>query len=131
LLNSPHQIYKQNSVQTATPAQLVILLYDAGVKFTRAGIDAIHSGQFDSANVNLKKAQSIIHELIASLNFDYEISKNLVALYEYFLHLLIQSNMKKDAQYAEEVLGHLEELREVWKQTMKISVAPAGSSAGR
>lgn len=122
-MNSPYRAYQQSSVQTS-PAQLVIMLYDGAIRFTKAAIDGIHNKQFDVANTNLKKAQSIIHELTASLNFDFPISKELVRIYEYMLHQLIQANIKKNASCAEEVLQHLQELREVWKQTLK--TAPAG-----
>ncbi|SFB47746.1 flagellar protein FliS [Cohnella sp. OV330] len=121
MLKSPYQAYQQSSVQTSTPIQLVLMLYDGAIRHTRASADSILSKDFNKANLNLKKAQSIIHELIASLNFDFEVSKNLASLYEYFLHMLIQANIKKDAKFAEEVATHLVELREAWRQTVKLA----------
>ncbi|REK69569.1 flagellar export chaperone FliS [Paenibacillus paeoniae] len=119
MYNSPHQIYKQSSVQTANGGQLIIMLYDGAIRFTKAGIEGIHTRDYGKTNNNLKKAQAIIHELIASLDYEYEISNNLKQIYEYLLHQLIQSNMKKDSSLASEVIIHLEELREVWKQIIK------------
>lgn len=130
MLQSPYQAYQQNSVQTATPGQLIIMLYDGAVRFTKAGIEGIQRRQYAVANTNLKKAQSIIHELVAALNPDIPISKDLGRIYEYMLHCLIQANVKKDAALAQEVLQHLQELREAWKQAMKPGNAAAASIEG-
>lgn len=119
MLRSPYKAYQQSSVQTASPAQLVIMLYDGAIRFTRAGVEAIHNQKYDVANTSLKKAQSIINELIASLNFDYAISHDMVRIYEYMLHLLIQANMKKQPEFAEEALGYLQDLGETWRQSAK------------
>lgn len=119
MLNSPYQKYQQSSVQTATPGQLVIMLYEGAIRFTKAGIEGIRTRNYEMANTNLKKAQAVVNELIASLNHDYEISKNLISIYEYLLHLLIESNMKKNEMQANEALVHLSELRDAWKQVVK------------
>ncbi|GKU76815.1 flagellar export chaperone FliS [Paenibacillus sp. L3-i20] len=116
MVNSPYQIYKQSSVQTANGGKLIIMLYEGAVRFTRLGIDAVHKRNYEAANTNFLKAQAVINELAASLNFDYAISNDLVRIYDYMLHCLIQANMKKDATIAEEVVTHLLEMLESWKQ---------------
>lgn len=116
MIQSPYQKYQQLSAQTATPIQLVIMLYDGAIRFTKLGIDGIINHNFEKANQFLCKAEAIVHELIASLNFDYPISKQLANLYEYMLHQLIQANVKKETSPAEEVVTHLMELRDSWKQ---------------
>ncbi|XEC97531.1 flagellar export chaperone FliS [Paenibacillus tarimensis] len=124
LINSPYQIYKQSSVQTAAPGQLIIMLYDGAIRYIKSGIEGIQNHQYEHANTNLIKCQSIIHELIASLNRDIPISENLLRIYEYMLHLVIQANVKKDTKPAEEVLGYLEQFRETWKQAVKGTAFP-------
>lgn len=116
---SPLLKYQQSSVQTASPAQLLLMLYDGAIKFVKLGIDGIENRQFDKANTNLVKAQAIINELIASLDHNYEIADHLNRLYEYFLYLLIQSNIKKNKQPALEVLEHLQELKSTWEEASK------------
>ena len=130
MLQSPYKAYQQNSVQTATPGQLVVMLYDGAIRFTKAGIDGIQRRQYTVANTNLKKAQSVIHELIAALNPEIPISKDLGRIYEYMLHCLIQANVKKDARKADEVLMHLQDLREAWRQVLKPSHTAATSIEG-
>ncbi|WP_341869710.1 flagellar export chaperone FliS [Paenibacillus protaetiae] len=126
-MNSPLQRYQQASVQTANPGQLILMLYDGAIRFTKLGIEGITAGKYDMANTNLKKAQAIIHELTASLNHSYEISKDLAQIYEYWLHRLIEANLKKEVQPAVEILNHLADMRESWKQIIKGS-AGAGQS---
>ena len=127
MLQSPYQAYQKNSVQTATPGQLVIMLYDGAIKFTKAGMEGIRHKQYAVANQNLKKAQSIVHELIASLNQEVAISKDLLRIYEYMLYCLIEANIKKEPRHAEEVLNHLQDLREAWKQVIKQGHASASA----
>lgn len=123
MLNSPYQKYQQTSVQSSTPGQLLIMLYEGAIRFTRAGIEGIRSRNYDMANLNLKKAQSVVHELIAALNYEYTLSKDLVRIYEYMLSQLIEANVKKSTKPAEEVLSYLQELCDTWRQAAKISTA--------
>ncbi|MBY7738399.1 flagellar export chaperone FliS [Paenibacillus polymyxa] len=121
MISSPYEKYKQSSVQTSTPGQLIIMLYDGAIRFVRAGLDGISSNDIAKANINLVKAQSIISELMSTLNYSYDISKNLYALYEYMNYLLIQTNIKKKIESGEEVLGYLQELRETWITVNKLT----------
>jgi flagellar protein FliS len=45
-----------------------------------------------------------------------EIARNLDRLYEYFQHLLIKANVRKDSAPIDECLGHLEEMRNTWRE---------------
>ncbi len=119
MIPSPLQKYQQSSVETASPGQLVIMLYDGAIRFVKLGIVGIEERDISKANNALIRAQNIIHELIASLNMDIPISKNLLEIYDYMERCLIASNLKKDKSLAEEVLSHLEELRSAWVQIIK------------
>ncbi|PJN58915.1 Flagellar protein FliS [Paenibacillus sp. GM1FR] len=119
MISSPYEKYKQSSVQTSTPGQLVIMLYDGAIRFTKTGLEGIEARDYSKANVNLGKAQTIISELMSTLNQSYPVAKTLFSLYEYMNYLLIQANIKKDSKYGEEVLGYLQELRETWAAASK------------
>lgn len=111
--------YFENSIQTATPAQLLIMLYDGAIRFSKIGIDAIHKKDYPVANENLGKVQSIMNELIVTMDRNSSIAKTLLPLYQYMNTQLVQANLKKDAALVEEVLGYLTELRETWIQASK------------
>lgn len=95
------------------------MLYDGAIRFVRAGIEGIEEHNYEKANNNLCKAQAIINELVSSLNFDYTISNDLLRLYEYMMHKLIEANLRKTSPPAEEVLGFLTDLRETWLEVGK------------
>jgi len=112
--------YQQTAVQTSGP-QLLLMLYDGAIRFTRAGIEGIQQKDLQKSNTNLIKSQQVIHELVASLNFDYELSRNLVQIYEYMIHRLITANTSKNIEAAQEVLNHLLELKATWSEAVRKS----------
>lgn len=114
MLPTPIQKYQQLSVQTASPGQLILMMYDGAIRFVKLGIAAIEERDIGKAHNELIKAQRIINELMASLNTSVPISATLLSIYEYMNSRLIQANLKKDRAPADEVLEHLTELREAW-----------------
>ena len=127
MIQSPYQKYQQAQAQTASKPKLLIMLYDGAIRFTRAGIDGILDNDFEKANYNLCKSQAIIHELISALNFDYPIAQDLLRIYEYMLHCLIEANVHKDVSKAQEVEEHLTDLREAWIEASKLPSSVTGS----
>lgn len=121
MINSPYDKYRQSSVQTSTPAQLVLMLYDGAIRFIRAGLDGLKRDDLEKTNINFGKAQTIISELMSTLDYSYEISNNLYSLYEYTNFLLVEANIRKSPEKAEEAIGYLIDLRETWLQASKIA----------
>lgn len=128
MITSPYDKYRQSSVQTASPAQLVLMLYDGAIRFVKIGMEGIGNNDLHKANQYLGKAQTIVSELMSTLDHSYDISKSLFAMYEYINYLLIQSNIKKSSEPAQEALGYLTELYETWIQANKLAMS--GASAG-
>lgn len=118
---NPYQQYQQSVINTSTPQELTLMLYNGLVKFLNLGIQAIDEKNMESAHNNILKAQRIIEEFMSTLNMDYDISKNLYSLYEYMNRRLIDANIKKDKEITEEVLGFAKELRDTWAQAMKLA----------
>ncbi|MEK5640235.1 flagellar export chaperone FliS [Paenibacillus rhizosphaerae] len=121
MITSPYEKYRQSSVQTSTPGQLLLMLYDGAIRFVRAGIDSLQKKELQKANLNLGKSQSIVNELLSTLDRSYAVSEGLASLYEYINHLLIESNVKKTAAPAEEALGYLMDLRETFAEAAKMT----------
>ncbi|WP_416293765.1 flagellar export chaperone FliS [Paenibacillus illinoisensis] len=120
MIKSPYDQYRQSSVQTSSPGQLLIMLYDGAIRFVRTAIDGMGSKDYQKVTLNLGKAQTIVSELSVTLDRSADIAKNLNALYEYINFLLIDANTKKSAEPAEEALGYLKELKETWVQANKM-----------
>ncbi len=128
MMSSPYDKYRQSAVQTS-PAQLLIMTYDGAIRFVKTAVEGLNMGDNEKANLFLGKAQTIIAELTATLDRSYEVSEGLAALYEYMNHLLIESNIKKAKEPAEEALGYLRDLKETWIEASKLaSTNPAPSS---
>ncbi|OKP85805.1 flagellar export chaperone FliS [Paenibacillus helianthi] len=121
MLKSPYEKYRQSSVQTSTPAQLVIMLYDGAIRFIRTGMEGLKNQDYEKTNLNLGKAQTIVSELMSTLDYSIEISKDLFSLYEYTNFLLVEANIHKNPEKAEEAIGYLTDLRETWLQASKLA----------
>ncbi|MDD9271813.1 flagellar export chaperone FliS [Paenibacillus sp. GCM10023248] len=129
MIQAQRNKYLENTVQTASPAQLLIMLCDGAIRFCRAGIEALKNTNYQDANTNLVKVQDIISEFSITIDRNAPISGDLLRLYEYFIYRLIEANMKKSVEPAEEVLGYLIELKETWLQAAK-QVNAASATAG-
>ena len=111
--------YKQNTVFTATPEELTLMLYDGAIKFMNIGRYNIENKNIEKAHESLIRAEDIIIELKSSLNNDYEISNNLGKLYDFIMDKLIEANINKTTKPIEEALEIIMELRDTWKEAMK------------
>jgi len=113
--------YKNQQAMTASPEELTLMLYNGALRFVAESILGIENKDIQRAhNANLR-AQAIIREFRATLDMEYEISKQLDPLYEYMEYQLIQGNATKNALLLVEVKNMLQELRDTWYQAMKLA----------
>lgn len=120
-MNQPHQAYRQNSVTTASPGELTLLLYNGCLKFIKLAKMAMEENNFEQRNINLVKAQDIMQELMITLDMDVEISKSLLQMYDYINRRLIEANTKNDLDILNEAEGFVIEFRDTWKEVIKLS----------
>lgn len=120
-INNPYGQYKQNTVMTASPQELTLMLYNGALKFI--GLSKIHIEKKDipKANESIIRAQDIIQELNITLNMDYEMSTGLRSIYTYILEVLVDANISKEIKYLDEAAEMVTELRDTWKEAIKIS----------
>ena len=128
--SNAYDTYKQNSILTASPEELTLMLYNGLIKFIMLAQKAIEEKDIQKAHDNIIRAEDILHEFKASLDMQYEISHNLALLYDYFLDRLMEANIKKDAGILDEILHFLRELRDTWAQAMKIAKQQNKKAAG-
>jgi len=113
--------YKENSINTASPEELTLMLYNGLIKFIMRGIDSIEKKDIEAANHNIIRAQDIVLEFINTLDMRYEVSGYLNSIYDYLYRRLIDANVKKDKSILEEVLEFAKTLRDTWEEAMKLA----------
>lgn len=129
-VNNPYNSYQQNSVTTASPGELTLMLYNGCLKFINLAKNGIENKDFESKNTNILKAQKIIKELMVTLNMDLEVSQNMMSLYEYINHRLIEANIKNDVAILREVELFVIEFRDTWKQVIQLNRQRQHSQGG-
>jgi flagellar protein FliS len=109
--------YRQGAVLAATPAQLVVMLYDGARRFLRQAAIAMREGQIERAHTTLRRAELIVAHLDGVLDFEQgQVSERLHAIYQFSLANLNAGRRAQDAGKLEEVSELLGELREAWAQ---------------
>ena len=121
MVANPYAAYQNNAVTTASPQELTLMLYDGALKFIRLAKLAIDQGNPDLKNINIQKTQAIFQELRLTLNKEIAISANLDSLYDYLWRRLVDANVKNDTTILDEVLDFTTELRDTWKEAMKLA----------
>lgn len=113
--------YQKNAVQTASPAKLTLMLYDGAVKFAHIAIEALQEGNLEKAHQNIIKVQKIIVEFRSTLDMKYPVAKDFDVVYDYIYRRLVEANMKKDVAIMEEALKYIKEMRDTWKEVMRLN----------
>ena len=128
--NNGYNQYKENSINTAAPEELTLMLYNGLVKFLMQGQSAVESNNIEKSNNSIIRAQAIIKEFQATLDMNYELSENLDLIYDYMYRRLVEANIKKDSSIIEEVLGYAKDLRDTWAKAMKLAKHPVQAIDG-
>lgn len=117
--------YQKNQIETATPEQVLILLYDGAILYLNKAKAALEQKDYEQWNKNLIGSERIILEFMDTLDMENggELAKNLYGLYEYFYNTLVSANLNKNTQKVEEILRHLKGLRETWQKAIAIANA--------
>lgn len=118
-LTNPYQAYQQNSVSTASPGELTLMLYNGCLKFIKQARTAMEQKQVQEKNINLQKAQRIIQELMITLNPEAEVSGSMMQMYEYINRRLVEANISNDPEILSEAEEHVTEFRDAWKQIIQ------------
>lgn len=119
--NKAYNQYKENSVYTARPEDLTLMLYNGLVKFIMQARHAVEENDIERANISIQRAEDIVLEFQATLDKKYEISQSLWLIYDYMYRRLVEANIKKSTEILDEILGYAKELRDTWEQAMKIA----------
>ncbi|HEU4975147.1 MAG TPA: flagellar export chaperone FliS [Baekduia sp.] len=124
------QAYRDSAVLTATPEQLVVMLYDGAVRFLRQAEVAMGEGAWLHSYEKLGRGEAIIDELLATLNMDTgEIAERLQAIYIFCKRTLIEARIEREPQKVAHVVALLTNLREAWARLAEQAAARAQAPA--
>lgn len=114
-----YQAYQNNSVETASPGELTLMLYNGSLKFMKLAKKGIEEENIELRNTNIQKAQKIVQELMVTMNPDYSITQEVMPLYDYVNRRLMDANLKNDASILEEAFEIMTDFRDTWKEVVK------------
>ena len=111
--NNPYDKIKNNSIMTASPAELTLMLYEGAIKFNARDIGEAHR--------LIVRVQDIIDELRGTLNFEFPIAEQMDRMYEFISFTLVEANMEKNPAKVETALIFIREFRDTWKEAMALA----------
>lgn len=123
-MTSPLNRYLQDSVNTASPGKLLVMLYDRLIMDLHQGEEALRAGNREQANDKLNHAQEIILELRTTLDVGaWAGAPGLANLYGFLLTELIGANIARDAARVASCRSLLEPLRDAWREAATLAAA--------
>ncbi len=127
-MTSPLNRYLQDSVSTASPGKLLVMLYDRLVMDLTQGEEALRTGNRELANDKLNHAQEIVLELRTTLDLEaWAGAPGLANLYGYLLTELIGANISRDPARVATCRGFVEPLRDAWREAASLAAAKPAS----
>ena len=111
-------VYRQQSVLTATPGQLVVMLYDGCLRFLTQASYALRESNTSESNARLARAEAILAELLATLDHEQGgvIASRLQGIYVFCNQQLMEVRRTRDPDAIDKIAELLGELRDAWAQ---------------
>ncbi len=127
-VNNPYNQYQENQVTTATPGKLLVMSFDAAIRFARVALERMNAKKLDEQSANIRKVQNILLELVATLNrgADPQLADSLENIYTFMFDRLTYANIKDDAAAVEEAIEMLIQMRETWAEA-ELAVRTGGA----
>jgi flagellar protein FliS len=115
MYSNGYNAYKNNSVNYASKEQLLLMLLDGAVKFSKIGRQAIVEKDIKRAHDSITRTQDIFTELRVSLDQNVgEWAVQMFNVYGFINEKLFEANIKKDEKIMDEVIPLIEEVRDIW-----------------
>ncbi|MDR3630579.1 MAG: flagellar export chaperone FliS [Desulfocapsaceae bacterium] len=113
--------YQENQVLSASPEQILLMLYDGAIRFTRQAITGMENNNLSQTHRGIKNSMAIITEFSNSLNHEIggRIAEDLAALYDYMIRELLMANLKMDKTKLQGVEKLLTDLRATWGEAVE------------
>ena len=121
MTSNPYAKIKSNSIMTASPQELTLMLYDGAIKFGNQAKVAIVEQEIEKSHNLILRVLAIIDEFQLTLDKSYEVASGLELMYDYISRRLMEANMTKDPEILEEAIGFIRDLRNTWKEAMQLT----------
>ncbi|MCC0727042.1 flagellar export chaperone FliS [Clostridioides sp. ZZV14-6045] len=119
---NPYNSYKQNSVFMASKEQLLLMLVDGAVKYTKIARLSIIDKNMQRAHKELIRVQDIFTELMVTLDQNAgQWAKDMYRVYDFVRYELSRANIRKDIQIIDNVLPIIEQIKDTWHEADKKS----------
>jgi flagellar secretion chaperone FliS len=125
--------YKQTQVQSRTPLELVVMLYDGALRFSADARGAIERGDIVARRNALDRTMAIISELQSTLNLEQggDIARQLDGLYDFMTRRLLDAAIHNTVAPIDEVRTLLETLRDAWRTVATTPTGPHDPAAAQ
>ena len=112
------EAYYQTHVQSRSPLELVVMLYDGALRFCDQAAAAMDAGDMTTKAVAMSRAFAILAELQNTLNVKDggEVALQLDALYAHMNDRLVDANIQRSSAPIRDVMNLLTPLRDAWSQ---------------
>lgn len=113
--------YLTTQVNSASPEELLLMLYNGAIRFLKEAEEAMREGRVAQQGMCISRTIAILNELSATLDHRIggEISENLERLYTYMCNELLQANIHDDSQRLAGVITMLSGLRDTWVKAVE------------
>ena len=116
-----YQQYKQQSVGSMTPGELLLLLYDELVKRATMASIALDKGQFDAFEAAVDRCTDIVNYLDETLDRQYPISHDLARMYDYFTYEMGRIKLGRNKKELDRLRPMLVDMRDAFRTAEKNS----------
>lgn len=115
--------YQQNQINTASPEQILLMLYDGAIRFTKEAIAGVEENKPEMRRHGVSKAMAIVTEFSNTLNHEIggNIAEDLHELYAFMIRELTSANMDNDVDKLQVVKTLLVDLRQTWGEAVNIN----------
>ena len=116
-----YEQYKEQSINTMTKGEQLVLLFDEVVKNLKKSEIAIETNNYELLDVSIQKATDIVRYLISILDRSIPISNELYRMYDFFLYEFNRIKAGRNAEVIEEVKELVIEMRDAFREADKIA----------
>ena len=114
-----YQQYKAQSINTMTPGELLMLLYDELIKRLARAVIALKNQNYEVFDESIIRCREILRYLDDTLDMQYPISHDLHRLYDFFSYELSRVQVGRNEKVLAEVKPRLTDLRDTFRQAQK------------